>query len=82
MLSNLSQHSIVLIGVFAREVKHVSFFFFLFFFFKEVPAARSFSSPSVLSKHILVLLEKEEKNANGIGKSPNSLWTFVRVPGC
>lgn len=78
MLSNLSQHSIVLIGVFAREQKHVFFFFCL----EEVLAARSFSFPSLLSKHILVLLEKEEKNANVAGKSSNSLWTSVRVPGC
>ena len=61
--------------MFAREVKH-------FCFFQEVLAANSFSSPSVLSKHILVLLEKEEKNANGAGKSPHSLRTFVREPGC
>lgn len=62
MLTHQSQHSFVLIGMFAREVN------FSFFFKKEL-AAKSFSSPCVLSKHILVLLEKEEKNCNGVGKS-------------
>lgn len=49
--------------------------------FKKYWMPRSFSSLSVLSKHILVLLEKEEINANGAGKSLTSSGPLSECPG-
>lgn len=49
--------------------------------FKKCWMLRSFSSLSVLSKQILVLLEKEEKNANSVGKSPTSSRPLSECPG-